>query len=157
MQGLEFGGMRLPVDGAEVSLPDMVAFKGFMLSGVPNFASAFGYTNSSWTLKIGLLCEHFCRLLDYMDAHGHGICCPEVSDPDMATRPLLDLGAGYVKRSIDQLPRQGDTAPWQMSMNCRSDLKVLREGSVEDANLRFTTSTVGMVHRETPSRATSLA
>lgn len=42
-------------------------------------------------------------------------------------------------------------------MNYRSDLKVLREGSVEDANLRFTTSRVGMVHRETPSRATSLA
>jgi cation diffusion facilitator CzcD-associated flavoprotein CzcO len=34
-----------------------------MLSGVPNFAYAIGYTTSSWTLKIGLLCEHFCRLL----------------------------------------------------------------------------------------------
>ena len=52
------------------------------------------------------------------------------------------LGAGYVKRSIDQLPRQGTTAPWLMSTNYRSDLRVLREGSVADANLRFTTSTV---------------
>ncbi len=151
-----FGGMTLTVDGQPVNLPDTVAFKGFMLSGVPNFAFAFGYTNSSWTLKIGLLCEHFCRLLAYMDAHGYGICCPEISDPDMATRPLLDLGAGYVKRSTDQLPRQGDAAPWQMSMNYQLDTKVLHDGPVEDDNLRFTTSTVGirpLAHRETIGRA----
>ena len=30
-----------------------------MLSGIPNFAYAIGYTNSSWTLKVGLICEHF--------------------------------------------------------------------------------------------------
>ena len=48
-----------------------MAYKGIMLTDVPNFAYAFGYTNSSWTLKVGLLCEHFCRLLAHMDAHGY--------------------------------------------------------------------------------------
>ena len=47
-----------------------------MLTGVPNFAFAFGYTNSSWTLKVGLMCEHFCRLLAHMDAHGYDTCAP---------------------------------------------------------------------------------
>jgi cation diffusion facilitator CzcD-associated flavoprotein CzcO len=32
-----------------------------MLSGVPNFALAVGYTNASWTLKVDLVCEHFLR------------------------------------------------------------------------------------------------
>lgn len=32
-----------------------------MLSGVPNFAFAIGYTSSSWTLKIDLVCEHLRR------------------------------------------------------------------------------------------------
>ena len=28
-----------------------MGYKGMMLSGVPNLAVAFGYTNASWTLK----------------------------------------------------------------------------------------------------------
>ena len=58
-----------------------------MLSGVPNFAYAIGYTYSSWTLKIGLLCEHFCLLLAYMDAHGYDTARPEARRPDTPTRP----------------------------------------------------------------------
>ncbi|MFN7133188.1 MAG: flavin-containing monooxygenase, partial [Myxococcales bacterium] len=131
------GGMSLTVDGAAVQLREKIAFRGMMLSDVPNFVLAIGYTNSSWTLKIGLLCEHFCRLLAYMDAHGHAICRPEVSDPQMPTRPLLDFGAGYVKRALDQLPRQGDRAPWLMSMSYHEDVRLLREGPVNHPALRF--------------------
>jgi cation diffusion facilitator CzcD-associated flavoprotein CzcO/pimeloyl-ACP methyl ester carboxylesterase len=136
-----FGGIELVVDGAPVRLPDTVAFKGMMLSGVPNFAFAIGYTNSSWTLKVGLLCEHFCRLLAHMEAHGHTTCIPEVSDPAMKTRPLLDFGAGYVKRAIGELPRQGERAPWLTSMDYESDRKLLRMDSVIDPELRFTGGT----------------
>ena len=32
-----------------------------MLSGILNMAFAFGYTNSSWTLKVDLVCEHLCK------------------------------------------------------------------------------------------------
>ena len=108
-----------------------------MLSGVPNFALAIGYTNASWTLKIDLVCEHFCRLLAYMHEHGYTRCRPELSGPAMPTRPLLDLGAGYVKRSLDILPRQGDHAPWLMSMRYQADLEMLREGPVDDPHLHF--------------------
>ena len=69
--------MSLTVDGTPVHVGDTVAYKSMMLAGVPNFAFAFGYTNSSWTLKVGLLCEHFCRLLSHMDAHGHDIARAE--------------------------------------------------------------------------------
>lgn len=133
-----FGGMALSVDGEPVDFADKVAFKGMMLSGVPNFAFAIGYTNSSWTLKVGLLCEHFTRLLGHMDATGTDICCPELPDPAMPTRPLLDFGAGYVKRSLHVMPRQGLAYPWLMSMNYHSDVKLLRGGPVEDENLHFT-------------------
>ncbi|MEU1032892.1 NAD(P)/FAD-dependent oxidoreductase [Streptomyces mirabilis] len=133
-----FGGMALSVDGEPVDFADKVAFKGMMLSGVPNFAFAIGYTNSSWTLKVGLLCEHFTRLLGHMDVTGTDICRPELPDPAMPTRPLLDFGAGYVKRSLHVMPRQGLAYPWLMSMNYHSDVKLLRGGPVEDENLHFT-------------------
>ncbi|RKG99408.1 NAD(P)/FAD-dependent oxidoreductase [Corallococcus sp. CA053C] len=131
------GGIALSVDGAPVKLADRVAFKGMMLSGVPNFALALGYTNASWTLKVGLLCEHFCRLLAYMDAHGYTICNPELSNPAMPTRPLLDFAAGYVQRAIDSLPRQGDQSPWLMPMDYHADTRLLREDAVTDPHLRF--------------------
>jgi monooxygenase len=108
-----------------------------MLSGVPNFAYAIGYTNSSWTLKIGLLCEHLCRLLAHMDEQGYDICRPEVADPSMSTKPFLDFAAGYVQRVVDQLPRQGDRMPWRTSMNYQDDVKVLRADSVIDPELHF--------------------
>lgn len=136
-----FGGMTLTVDGQPVDLSDTVAYKGIMLSGVPNFAFAFGYTNSSWTLKVGLLCEHFCRLLSHLDTHGYDAVRP-IADPDVETLPLLDFSAGYVQRSVTELPRQGVDGPWVMSMNYTYDAAMLRNGPVVDPNLRFETAMV---------------
>ncbi|SNS16249.1 Predicted flavoprotein CzcO associated with the cation diffusion facilitator CzcD [Geodermatophilus pulveris] len=131
------GGIALTVDGEPVHLPDTVVYKGMMLSGVPNLVLAIGYTNSSWTLKTGLVCEHFCRLLAHLDAHGYDVARPEPADPDMPTRPLLDLAAGYVRRAADRLPRQGDRAPWLTSTSYPADVRLLRAGSVTDPELHL--------------------
>lgn len=131
-----FGGIALTVDGTPIVLGEKVAFKGMMLDGVPNFAFAIGYTNASWTLKVGLLCEHFCRLLRHMDLRGYTICRPEV-DPSMPTKPLLDFGAGYIKRALSELPRQGVHGPWRTSTDYDDDAKLLRRDSVVDPALHF--------------------
>jgi monooxygenase len=132
-----FGGAQLSVDGEPVKLNEKLAFKGMMLSDVPNFAFAIGYTNASWTLKVGLLCEHFCRLLDHMEKQGVSICCPQPVDRSMGTRPLLDFAAGYVQRALGTLPRQGESAPWLMSMDYYMDVELLRHAAVTDENLTF--------------------
>jgi monooxygenase len=135
-----FGGVSLSVDGEQVDFAKTFAYKGMMLSGVPNFAFAVGYTNSSWTLKVGLLCEHFCRLLTHMDDNGFDTARPEIGDPEMEGRPLLDFSAGYVKRALDLMPRQGDGAPWMMSSSYTADVRLLRSDSVLDPNLQFDTN-----------------
>jgi cation diffusion facilitator CzcD-associated flavoprotein CzcO len=148
---LAFGGLEIVVDGAEVSLPDTVAYKGLMLSGVPNLAFALGYTNASWTLKVDLVCEHFCRLLAHADRHGHDACVPELGEPGMARRPLLDFQAGYVLRSLDALPKQGDRAPWRQAMDYAEDRRRLRRG-VADPHLRwFSAAGVGSEHDLVPA------
>ena len=124
------------IDGKAVSLPECVTYKGMLLSGVPNFAIAVGYTASSWTLKIGLLCEHFTRLLNHMAEHGFTQCTP-IADPNMETQPLLNFGAGYIQRSLEQLPRQGMQFPWSMSFNYAQDVKIFRKGRVDDPALNF--------------------
>lgn len=131
------GGMRLCVDGTAVDLSRKVVFRGMLLDGVPNFAFALGYTNASWTLKIGLVCEHFCRLLAHMDRHGLAICHAELPTSGMPTRVLLDLASGYVQRALPDLPRQGLSAPWALPMDYRRDVKMLRRGPLQHPCLHF--------------------
>ena len=108
-----------------------------MLDGVPNFCFAVGYTNSAWTLKVGLLCQYFCRLLKELDQRGEAVCVVERPQGEIATRPLLDFDAGYVKRSIDELPRQGDRHPWEMTFSYVADERSLKRGPVVDPAMRL--------------------
>jgi cation diffusion facilitator CzcD-associated flavoprotein CzcO len=130
------GGMTLDVDGTPVQAGDRFVYKGMMLSDSPNFVFMFGYTNASWTLKVGLVGEHFCRLLSYMDAHGYGTVTP-IADPGMPTAPFTSFDPGYIRRALDRLPRQGDRAPWRISPTYNADVKLLRQGPVDDPELRF--------------------
>ncbi|MGQ7296539.1 alpha/beta fold hydrolase [Quadrisphaera sp. KR29] len=133
-----FGGARVIVDGEEVVLPERLAYKGMMLSGVPNLVFSIGYTNSSWTLKVGLVCEHLVRLLRHMAEHGHDTARPVPADPGMPTRPYLDFAAGYIQRAVEELPRQGSRPPWTTSMDYYADVAMLRTGSVVDPELELT-------------------
>ena len=56
----------------------------------------------------------------------------------METKPLLNFGAGYVQRSLQDLPRQGTGFPWVMSFDYVSDAKIFRNGQVDDSALHFT-------------------
>ena len=61
------------------------------------------------------------------------------SVPDVAGyRTLLDLAAGYVQRSLADLPKQGSRAPWRIHQNYRKDVRLLARGPVEDEGVRFT-------------------
>lgn len=137
---LAFGGVHLTVDGADVEFHDALAYKSMMLSGVPNFAFAFGYTNSSWTLKVDLVCEHLCRMLAHMDSRGFDTVVPVADDPTLVRRPLLDFHAGYVRRAVDLFPQRGSHGPWTLEMSYAADRSRLRNGPVEDPALRFSTS-----------------
>jgi hypothetical protein len=129
--------MALEVDGEPVSGPDTLAYRSFMLGGVPNFAYAIGYTNSSWTLKVDLVCRRLCRTLAHMQARGHTQAVPVADGGAVQTRPLMDFSAGYVLRSLHLLPRQGTEAPWQVAMDPREDARRLDGDPIEDGVLRF--------------------
>ncbi|RZS36603.1 cation diffusion facilitator CzcD-associated flavoprotein CzcO [Herbihabitans rhizosphaerae] len=133
---LAFGGIDLTVDGRAVKLPETLAYKGMMLSGVPNFGYVVGYTNASWTLRADLVCEYFCQLLAHMDAAGAEVCVAD-REPGMAELPLLDLASGYVRRSMDEFPKQGERVPWRVRQNYLRDVFAMRRGPVDDGTVRF--------------------
>jgi cation diffusion facilitator CzcD-associated flavoprotein CzcO len=132
-----FGKIALSVDDQVLNMPDHTVYKAMMISDVPNLAFAMGYTNLAWTLKVDLVCEHFCRLLDHMDANGHDIVVPVPENPDMERGPLMDLSSGYVQRGIQQFPRSGDSGSWLVKHAYEVDAERLRNGSIEDPGLRF--------------------
>lgn len=137
--GLEMqvgGGMELRVDGQPVIPADKITYRGMMLSGVPNAALAFGYTNASWTLKIDLTAERVCRLLNHMQREGHNYCVP-VPPADIELAPLLDFSSGYVQRALPHLPQQGTKAPWRTYQNYLQDMVTIRYGGLEDGHLQF--------------------
>jgi cation diffusion facilitator CzcD-associated flavoprotein CzcO len=134
---LLIGGIELSVDGVPVDAPSTVAYKGMMLTGVPNFAFAVGYTNASWTLKCDLVSRYVCRLLDHLETHGYAAVTP-VPPPDDARLPLLDLSAGYVRRAAASLPTQGTRPPWRLLQNYRQDVRLLTRSPLTDEGVTFT-------------------
>ena len=130
------GGIAMTVDGVAVQAHDALTYKGMMLSDVPNFAMAFGYTNASWTLKADLTAGYVCRLLRYMDRHGMAIAVPR-REAGIEPQPFLSFTSGYVQRAKDLLPKQGSRAPWQVHQNYLQDLSAIRYGRLADGVLRF--------------------
>jgi cation diffusion facilitator CzcD-associated flavoprotein CzcO len=134
---LALGGLEIVVDGEEVKLPDTMGYRGMMLSGIPNLAVAFGYTNASWTLKAELTFEYVCRLLKHMDDRGYAQATPVNDDPSVTPEPFIDFSSGYVLRSVDKFPKQGSKPPWRLYQNYPRDIVSLRRQPIEDGVLQF--------------------
>ncbi|MFD0524643.1 flavin-containing monooxygenase [Paractinoplanes durhamensis] len=117
---LPMGGIRASVDGEPVDIGEHAAYRGLMLSGVPNLAYCIGYVNASWTLRADLVHRYVMRLLTHMDRNGFAVATPE--NPGGQGRPLLDLSSGYVQRALDKFPRQGDRDPWLVRQNYLRDV-----------------------------------
>ena len=138
--GLEMqllSGMDVEIDGKKVDFADTFSYKGMMYSGVPNLASAFGYTNASWTLKSDLTAEYVCRLIQHMDQTGTRACCPKLDGKSLEPAPWLDFTSGYVTRAMDQFPKQGEVAPWKVHQNYALDLMAFRFGKIDDGTMVF--------------------
>ena len=132
-----WNGIEVSVDGARIDASKTLAYKGMMYEGVPNLASAFGYTNASWTLKCDLTCEYVCRVLNHLKATGQRQATPVNTDPSVTFEPWLDFSSGYVQRAMARFPKQGNKTPWKLNQNYAMDLMSLRYAKLDDGVLRF--------------------
>lgn len=110
------GGIVPVVDGAAVSIHDQFVLLGAMITGIPNFAMAVGYTNASWTLRADLTSRLVCKVLTWMDEQGYASVVPQPRQT-LDAQPLLGLKSGYIERASQLLPQQGRHAPWRMRQN----------------------------------------
>lgn len=131
------GGATMTVDGRKFEPSKALTYKGMMYAGAPNLVSVFGYTNASWTLKCDLTCEYVCRIIAHMDKVGSKQVTPKLVDDAMKQEPWIGLNSGYVNRTIDRFPKQGERKPWKLNQNYALDIMALRYGKLEDPELVF--------------------
>ena len=134
---LLMGGIEVAVDGVMMDLPSKMTYKGMMLQDLPNFAFSFGYTNASWTLKCDLTCDYVCRLLNRMRRDGARQCTPVDHYGTATAEPFVGLNAGYVRRAVDRLPKQGTNFPWKVHMSYLRDYRALKLSGLDDPAMVF--------------------
>ncbi|MCX2982931.1 NAD(P)/FAD-dependent oxidoreductase [Halieaceae bacterium IMCC14734] len=130
------GGVQYSVGGETIDFSQHYVYRGMMFSDIPNLGFVVGYTNSSWTLKADLTSNYMCRLLNRMQRTGYESVTPRVKAGIVDT-PLMDFEAGYVLRSREQFPKQGDRFPWRVYQDYIRDFFSLGYGSLKDDELEF--------------------
>ena len=112
------GGIPFFVDGKPVDWHDTVTYRGMMFTGVPNLLWVFGYFRASWTLRVDMLGDFVCSLLNHMDAVGAKRVEVALRDEDrnMPILPWIEadnFNPNYLMRDLDKLPRRGAKPEWR--------------------------------------------
>jgi monooxygenase len=149
LQVVAWGEIAVTVDGMAVDPGTTFAYRGCLVSGVPNLAFCVGYVNASWTLRSDLVARYVCRLLTHMDEHGYAVAMPR-SPGAIPARPLFDLTSGYVRRSLAALPKQGTRAPWVLRQSYLRDRFDMDRGKI-DRDMDFTAPVREMVAVSAPA------
>ena len=135
------GEVEFRIDGAPVDFSETWTYKGLAYSDVPNLISTFGYINASWTLRADINSSYACRILNHMKKTGTKKVTPRLreSDMDMPQRNWIEgFSSGYMKRSMSEMPKQGDREPWLNTQDFYRDKKMLsRSTSLEDGVMEF--------------------
>jgi cation diffusion facilitator CzcD-associated flavoprotein CzcO len=136
------GDIAFSVDGKPVDFSREVMYRGAMFTGVPNLLWVFGYFRASWTLRVDLLGDLFCRLLANMDKKGVEQVTPRLREQDAEMRILpwveeSNFNPNYLRRVMDKMPRQGDRTPWRYMHDYWVDLDELARADLDDGALVF--------------------
>jgi len=131
------GGATATIDGERFDPSQKFFYRGAMFDDVPNFALVVGYTNATWTLKVDLVHQYVCRILNYMRERGFDEVRPVLDDPEVRPRELIEMTSGYIARVRDQLPKNGSKKPWKLYQNYILDRVMLKRARLDDGALRF--------------------
>jgi cation diffusion facilitator CzcD-associated flavoprotein CzcO len=112
------GDIAFAIDGKPLDFSDTVTYRGMMFTGVPNMVWVFGYFRASWTLRVDLLGDFVCRLLNHMKRKGvkEVTVALRAEDKDMPLHAWMDpenFNPGYLMRGMHLLPKRGDKPEWQ--------------------------------------------
>ncbi|HEY3800332.1 MAG TPA: NAD(P)/FAD-dependent oxidoreductase [Caulobacteraceae bacterium] len=120
------GDIAFEVDGQPVDMADTVGYRGMMFTGVPNLVWVFGYFRASWTLRVDIMGDFVCRLLNHMDAKGVARVTVALrpEDAGLERLPWIDpenFNPGYLSRDMHRMPRRLDKPEWRHTQDYWSE------------------------------------
>ncbi|WP_082601914.1 NAD(P)/FAD-dependent oxidoreductase [Phenylobacterium sp. Root700] len=113
------GDTVMKIDGEPLKFSDSVSYRGILHTGIPNMARTMGYFRvSSWTLRVHLVSDFVCRLLNQMRVIGASSVevqlPPEAQEEGSKSGMDSDVfNAGYILRALHLMPKRGPSRDWQ--------------------------------------------
>ncbi|MDE1174182.1 MAG: NAD(P)/FAD-dependent oxidoreductase [Parvibaculaceae bacterium] len=131
------GDIAFSIDEKPLVFSDTVTYRGMMFTGVPNLVWVFGYFRASWTLRVDMLADFVCALLNHMKEKGVGKVTPVLrpEDKDMPLLPWIDpenFNPGYLMRGMHLLPKRGDKPEWQHTQDYWVEKDVFKNIDLDD-------------------------
>jgi cation diffusion facilitator CzcD-associated flavoprotein CzcO len=131
------GDIAFEVDGKKIDYADTVTYRGMMFTGVPNLVWIFGYFRASWTLRVDLIGDFVCRLLNHMKKKGARKVSVALrpEEAQMPLSPWMDpenFNPGYLMRSMHLLPKRGDKPEWQHTQDYWAETKTIPAIDLDD-------------------------
>jgi cation diffusion facilitator CzcD-associated flavoprotein CzcO len=136
------GDIEFFVDGKPLVFSNTVTYRGMMFTGVPNMAWVFGYFRASWTLRVDLVGDFVCRLLNHMKDKGSKRVTPALrpGELDMPLLPWIDcedFNPGYLTRGMHLLPKSGNKPEWRHSQDYQAEKELLPAADLDDGALVY--------------------
>jgi len=136
------GDIAFSVDGRPVDPAETTTYRGMMFTGLPNLAWIFGYFRASWTLRVDLVADFVCRLLNHMAARGADTVEVALRPQDRGMSRLSwvepeNFNPGYLLRGESQLPRRGEAPEWRHSQDYWAERKALPAIDLDGAEFRY--------------------
>ncbi|MFC3068147.1 flavin-containing monooxygenase [Phenylobacterium soli] len=136
------GDIKFEVDGKPIDFADTVTYRGMMFTGVPNMVWVFGYFRASWTLRVDIMGDFVCRLLNHMKKKGVAKVSVQLrpEDKDMPRLPWIDednFNPGYLMRDIDLMPRRGNKPEWQHTQDYWAERNELPKVDLDGPEFRY--------------------
>ena len=139
---LMMGGIPFEVDGQPVDWHQTVNYRGMMFTGVPNMAWVMGYFRASWTLRVDMMGDFVCNLLNHMDNKGAKRVDVALRDEDH-NMPLGDwieadnFNPNYLLRGMKSLPQRGDKPEWRHNQDYWAEKNEIPKTDLEGSEFLY--------------------
>ncbi len=136
------GDIKFSVDGEAKDFSKALSYRGIMYTGLPNMAWVMGYFRAAWTLRVDLIGDFVCRLLNHMERKNAKVVTPVVpeEDRDMELLPWSDpkdFNPSYLTRSMHLLPKRGEKPEWQLTQDFWSEREQLPKVDLDDVAFKY--------------------
>lgn len=136
------GNIPFQVDGKPIDWHETVTYRGMMFTGVPNLLWVMGYFRASWTLRVDMLGDFTCRLLNHMAEIGASRVEVALRREDRSMN-LADwieaenFNPGYLMRGLHLMPQRGDKPEWRHNQDYWAERVEIPEIDLDGEEFRY--------------------